>query len=548
MTFQRSEAIDRLASGEVFDVLIIGGGITGTGCALDAATRGLKTALVERNDFASGTSSKSSKLVHGGLRYLQQKEFRLVYEALAERQILRHTAPHLVRILPFLLPVFKGKDNLFDKRIARIVGVSMWLYDFTGGARIGKLHKKLSTKEALAHVPTLRADRIAYGYLYYDARTDDARLTVTIARTAAERGATLANYVKVVGVRKVDDRCVGVTVTADGRTFEVNARTVVNATGVWSDDVRALDEIKHPSSIRPAKGMHITVPWSKVRNDIAAVVPVPKDRRSVFVVPWGDDGTGTPQFTYIGTTDTDYDGPLDDPQCTPDDIEYCLRAINYSCDANLTTDDVLGTWAGLRPLVKAATDGRTADLSRQHSIRRSKSGMVTVNGGKLTTYRLMAKDAIDDVCDQLDTKTRSTTKKVRLSGADNWDQAGIGAHLSSRYGSNGQAVLALGVADPSLLEPLIPGLAYTKAEAIYAVRNEMAHTLDDVLSRRTRARLLARDATADAALDVATLIGKELGWSGDNIADAAAEYRASIDHERTSAHLPETALDAHLGA
>ncbi len=548
MTFDRASALDRLGSGDVFDVLIIGGGITGAGCALDAASRGLSVALVERDDFASGTSSKSSKLVHGGLRYLQQREFRLVYEALAERQVLRHTAPHLVRILPFLLPVFKGKDNLFDRRIARIVGTSMWLYDFTGGGRIGKLHKKLTTEQAREHVPTLRADRVAYAYLYYDARTDDARLTLTIARTAADLGAVVVNHANVVAIRKDGERCSGATVVADGRTIEIKARSVVNATGVWADDVRALDEGTHPSSIRPAKGIHITVPWSKVRNDVAAVVPVPKDRRSVFVVPWGDDGTGTPEFTYIGTTDTDYDGDVDDPQCTPEDVAYLLRAINFSTDANVTEADVLGTWAGLRPLVKAAADGRTADLSRKHSVRRSDSGLITVTGGKLTTYRRMAADTVDAVGELLGLRTKSSTKRVQLLGAKGWDAAGLSGHLASRYGALGADIEALSAADATLRAPLVTGAPYSRAEAVYAVRAEMATTLDDVLSRRTRTRLLARDASAAAADDVARLIGAELGWSDETCTAQAASYRASIEHERAAASLPDTALDASLGA
>ena len=249
LVFSRAENLDRLRS-EAFDVLVIGGGITGVGCALDAASRGLRTALVERDDFASGTSSKSSKLIHGGLRYPQQKEVRLVYEALAERQILRHTAPHLVRILPFLLPVFKGRDGLFDRRIARLVGSSMWMYDFTGGLRIGKLHRKIDTAEAKQHVPTLREDRIAYGYLYYDAQADDARLTLTIAQTAAAHGAAVANRARVVALLKdTSGRCTGARVQADNDEFEIRAETVVNATGVWADDVRALDEGTHPSTI-----------------------------------------------------------------------------------------------------------------------------------------------------------------------------------------------------------------------------------------------------------------------------------------------------------
>ncbi len=549
MSFHRADAIDRLSAGETFDVLVIGGGITGVGCALDAASRGLDVALVERDDFASGTSSKSSKLVHGGLRYLQQREVALVYEALAERQVLRTTAPHLVRILPFLLPVFKGKDNLFDRRIARIVGTSMWLYDFTGGARIGKLHKKLTTEQSQEHLPTLRADRVAYSYLYYDARTDDARLTLTIARTAAALGSTITNYARVVELRKEHGRCTGATVeVAPGRTIDVQAHAVVNATGVWADDVRALDEGTHPSSIRPAKGVHITVPWSKVRNDIAAVVPVPKDRRSVFVVPWGDAGNGEPEFTYIGTTDTDYDGDTDDPQCTAADMEYLLRAINFSTSANVTESDVLGTWAGLRPLVKAAADGRTADLSRKHSVRRSESGVVTVTGGKLTTYRRMAADTIDAVEEAAGRRSRSRTKHVKLLGADGWDRAGLSEHLASRYGALGTEIEVLATSNAGLREQLVAGAPYSRAEAIYAVREEMATSVDDVLSRRTRARLLARDASATAADDVARLIGAELGWTDDECAAQAAAYRASVEHERASIAAPEQALDASTGA
>jgi glycerol-3-phosphate dehydrogenase len=542
MSFDRRAALARLGE-ERFDVLVVGGGITGVGCALDAATRGLSVALVERDDFASGTSSKSSKLVHGGLRYLQQKEIGLVYEALAERQVLRHTAPHLVRILPFLLPVFTGKDGLFDRRIARLVGTSMWMYDFTGGLRIGKLHERISTAKALEHVPTLRAERIAYAYLYYDARTDDARLTLTIARTAAEYGACVANHARVIELTRDDGRVTGAVIEAEGARIDVRARAVINATGVWADDVRALDEGVHPSSIRPAKGIHVTLPWAKIRNDIAAVVPVPKDRRSVFVVPWGDTGDGTPQFTYIGTTDTDYDGSLDDPQCTAADVAYLLRAINFSCDANVTEADVLGTWAGLRPLVKAAADGRTADLSRKHSVKASATGMVTVTGGKLTTYRRMAADTVDEVLRGLGERRKpSETRHTPLLGAVGWDRTGCSDHLTGRYGSLASELGALVEQDATLGEPLVAGLPYSRAEAVYAVRAEMAGSVDDVLSRRTRARLLGRDASAAAADDVAALVGRELGWDAARIASDAAAYRATVEHERTAADLPLTTL------
>jgi glycerol-3-phosphate dehydrogenase len=543
--FNRADALRRLAA-EEFDVLVVGGGITGSGVALDAASRGLRTALIDKGDFASGTSSKSSKLVHGGIRYLQQKEVGLVYEALAERQILRKTAPHMVRVLPFLLPVFT-KDGLLPRRLARVLGTMMWMYDLTGGARIGKLHKRVKNEAALEYMPTLPAERLAGSYVYYDAQADDARLTLTIARTAADHGAALANYVTLTGLEK--DAAGQVTtarVLADGREIEVRARTVVNATGVWADEVRTLDEGTDPDMIRPAKGIHITVPWRLVRNTIAVVVPVPKDRRSVFVVPWGDRGNGEFAFTYIGTTDTDYDGPLDDPQCTPADIEYLLRAINASVTTTITADDVLGTWAGLRPLVRAAESERTADLSRRHSVRVAPSGVVTVTGGKLTTYRRMAADAIDEIAKLLDHDGRSTTKRLRLHGTTGWDASDLPPALAARYGGDAREILALVRADAALGEPLIPGLDYLKAEAVYAVRSEMATSVDDVLSRRTRARLLARDASAAAADDVAALIGPELGWDTAEQRAQAEQYRARVQAEREAGELPETALDALL--
>jgi glycerol-3-phosphate dehydrogenase len=391
-------------------------------------------------------------------------------------------------------------------------------------------------------MPTLRASRLASAYIYYDARADDARLTLTIAKTAAEHGAAVVNDAAVVGFDKdAAGRVQGVRVVVDGDELLVRARTVVNATGVWSDNVRALDEDRHPNSIRPAKGVHITVPWAKVRNDIAAVIPVPKDRRSVFVVPWGD-------FTYIGTTDTDYDGPLDDPQCTPEDIAYLLRAINGAVTTPLTESDILGTWAGLRPLVKDAGSARTADLSRRHSVTTSASGVVTVTGGKLTTYRRMASDTIDTVGRAMGVKARSRTDRLPLSGAAGWDAAAVSSHLSNRYGSNSDAIRRLVQEHPELAGPIVPGLEYSKAEVVYAAREEMARSVDDVLARRTRARLLARDASAEAAAEVARLIAPILGWSAQDQEASTAAYRALVDAERTAAQLPETALDAALGA
>lgn len=550
--FDRSHALARLAD-TTFDVVVIGGGITGAGVALDAAARGLRTALVERDDFASGTSSKSSKMVHGGLRYLQQREIGLVYEALAERQRLRKNAPHLVRTLPFLFPMF-SKDGLIPPKLARAMGTMMWMYDLTGGARIGKLHERVSKADALAHMPTLKAERLAASYLYYDARADDARLTLTLARTAAiDHGAVVANRCRVTGIAKsADGRADTVTVDAGDRTIEVRTRSVVNATGVWADEIRSLDEADHPSSIRPARGVHLTVPWDKVRCDIAVVLPVPKDRRSVFVVPWGDR-------VYIGTTDTDDDSSIDDPQCTPADVAYLLGAVNFWVEEPLTVDDVLGTWAGLRPLVRDAGSDRTADLSRRHAVLRSTSGVVTITGGKLTTYRQMAADAVDEVLSVLGPEVagrvqrRCPTAHLRLRGADDYDTVKQTAvpllsteqvtHLADRYGGEAATLVAMIERSPGLAEPLVPGLPYLRAEALYAVRYEMAATLDDLLDRRCRARLLARDACAAAAADVAALVASELGWS-DTERDAAVEaYRQDLEHERTAADLPHTLLE-----
>ena len=547
--FDRTEALRRLGD-DPFDVVVVGGGITGVGAALDAASRGLRTALIERDDFASGTSSKSSKLAHGGLRYLQQGEIRLVYEALAERQRLRHNAPHLVKLLPFLLPVFSGSGGVINKKLARALGASMWMYDLTGGARIGKFHERLSPDEALAHMPTLPKDKIASSYLYYDATVDDARLSLTVARTAAiEFGAVAVNGAALTGITKdAQGRVSGATVVADGQEISVRCQAIVNAAGVWSDEVRTLDEGADPDSIRPAKGIHITVPWSKVQNDIAVVVPVPKDKRAVFVVPWGD-------LTYIGTTDTDYQGPNEDPPVTREDVDYLLGAMKFT---GITDKDVVGTWAGLRPLVKSGSTGRTADLSRRHKVVASPSGVVSVTGGKLTTYREMSADTIDEVVDVLGSRVSgiargSRTKKLRLRGAEGYEALSeatdpLTAHLANRYGGEARTVLALADSDPALREPLVAGLPYIKAEAVYAVRHEMARTVDDVLSRRTRARLLARDASAAAAGDVAALIAPILGLSETEADAQASSYRAAVDLERTTAELPETALDASLGA
>ncbi|MDQ4070139.1 MAG: glycerol-3-phosphate dehydrogenase/oxidase [Actinomycetota bacterium] len=521
MKFDRAYALERLA-GEPFDVLVVGGGITGAGVALEAASRGLRTALVERDDFASGTSSRSSKLVHGGLRYLSQGEYGLVAQALAERQRLLVNAPHLVRALPFLYPSYGSRSRM------RAVGTALWLYDLAGGFRIGQLHRRLSPGEAVAHTASLRTDNLVGGHLYLDAQADDARLTLAAIRTAVlDHRAVAANYVPVRGLLKgVDGRVAGAQISADGRDFEVLASVVVNAAGVWAAELWG----DGGAALRPAKGVHVTVPADLVPTDVALVLGVPSDGRSIFVVPW--PGTGR---VYLGTTDTEYDGPLDNPTCTADDVAYLLDAANAALATTLAPDDVVGTWAGLRPLVAGTPDQRSADLSRRHRVVRGRDGLVSITGGKLTTYRAMAADTVDAVEDALGRRrTPSRTATLPLRGA-----AGAAAiadrHLAHRYGGEARVVSALVAADPALAQPLVPPLPYLRAEAVYAARYEMARTVDDILARRTRALILDRDASVETASGVARLVAPELGWSADESAAQADAYRTGAEAERLAA-------------
>ena len=547
--FRRADALRRLAD-EEFDVLVVGGGVTGAGVALDAASRGLRTALVEKGDFASGTSSKSSKMIHGGIRYLQQREFRLVYENLAERQRLLDNAPHLVSPLPFLIPLF-GRDGVVSKTVARSYATALWMYDLTGGWRIGKRHREVTKDEALAHLPTLNTDHLVAGFLYFDARADDARLTLALARTAAfEFGAAIANYTSVVRLTTTPNgiangAVVRSTADDDASEFPIRARTVVNATGVWADAVRALDEGHDPHAIRPAKGIHVTVPADRLPCDIAAVIPVPKDKRSIFVVSWPET-----DLVYLGTTDTDYTGPLDDPACTPEDVDYLLDAANAVTTSRLTRADVTGVWAGLRPLLAPPAKGghvseRTSDLSRRHTVTTSAHGVVTVTGGKLTTYRKMAQDTVDVVVTSLGESPRRRhciTKSLPLLGStwktrDPVTLAQPHARLLRRYGTASADVLALADERPELLEPVVAGLPYIGAEAVYAAREEMACTLDDVLARRTRSLIQRAHATMDAAAAVATLIAPDMHWDEAEARQQATRFVDACQKELLTAGL-----------
>lgn len=551
--FDRRLSLERLA-GEEFDVLVIGGGITGCGVALDAASRGLRTALVEARDLASGTSSKSSKMVHGGLRYLQQHDYRLVYEALHERQRLLENAPHLVHPLPFLIPLF-GKDGVIASSVAKAYSVALWTYDLTGGLRIGHRHRRIASDETLKHIPMLRTDRLVASFLYWDAQADDARLTLAVARTAAAHGAAIANYSPVAELIEEGGRVRG-ALLADGT--RIRAGVVINAGGVWSEQIASLGghSAGSPVKIRPAKGIHVAVPAEKLPCDFASVLTVPGDRRSVFVVPWAaneigpssENRSGPARYTYIGTTDTDYDGPLDDPQCTLDDVEYVLRAVNAWTTAGITPDDVTGSWAGLRPLISDAKSARTADLSRRHSVTTSANGLVTVTGGKLTTYRLMAADTVDAAAKVLSPHRRigaSRTRRLRLLGTPSG--RACNGRLENRYGTEVSDVLALSHDDPALAEPISENLPYIGAEAVYAARHEMAQTLDDILSRRTRARILNRDAAAEVAPAVAKLVAKELGWDEAEQARQVQAFRAAVETERQAMSAePEERAAANL--
>jgi glycerol-3-phosphate dehydrogenase len=539
---------------------------------LDAASRGLRTALVERHDIASGTSSKSTKLVHGGIRYLAQKELHLVYESLHERQRLLENAPHLVTPLAFLLPLF-GRNAMVQKSAVLAYSATLRLYDVTGGWRIGKRHRQVDRAEVLAHLPTLRTDRLASSFCYYDAWADDARLTLAVARTAAlDFGAVVVNYTEVEDLlRDASGKvrgarvCPSVPMGPEDDSFEVRASVVVNATGVWADDMRALDELTHPHSLRPAKGVHFSVPRSKLPTDVAVVIPVPKDRRSILVVPWADGDD-----VYVGTTDTAWEGPLDDPACLSEDVDYLLDAVNAVVCEPLSRDDVTGVWAGLRPLLaqggarhmngrgkneptttpanssklskRTATAERTADLSRRHRVRSSSGNLVTVTGGKLTTYRRMAENTVDEVVRLLGTAAPAdlklcSTDRLAIRGsqglAELLEPRAARAYslnedvfhvLLRRHGGETPAVLELASGRPELLEPLVRGLPQLRVEAVWAAREEMALTIDDVLSRRTRATLHRATAATEAADEVGELLAAEWGRSPDGVAGEARAF------------------------
>ena len=503
LVLNRKEQEDK-AEFEKYDIVIVGGGVTGAYCAYDAVLRGYRVALIEKSDFASGTSSKSSKMVHGGLRYIEQGNIGLVRHSLHERQRLRRNAPHLVQRLPFLFPVME-REGIFDARLAKAFEGLLWTFNET---------------------------YLKSGLMYFDARVDDARLTLTLARSAAYFGATILNHTKVTQMVRRENKVVGVVaVTSDGREIPVESKSVIMATGVWLRDWSgAANESEKKIHIRPAKGVHVAIPWIKIRNDCTVTIPVPGRSRRATITRWGN-------VSYLGTTDEDYDGDLDNIYCTRRELDFLLEGANSALTTDLTCDDVVGSIAGCRPLV-ASSNGTTMDAKRDHEIHVAADGLVTIVGGKLTTSRFMAEQTIDAVQKVLGSNRKCRTKKAYLLGGAGYDAqsvvagGGIEAHLAERYGNEAQFVSAIMQDHPDYMKPIVEGLAYTEAEVVYAVRHEMALTVDDVLSRRMRARIMARDASARAAGRVGQIIQKELGLTSDVIAAQVSSYIAETQKEK----------------
>lgn len=540
----RRRALERLAA-ETFDVLVIGGGVTGCGVALDAATRGLTVALVEKRDFAAGTSSRSSKLIHGGLRYLEHLDVKLVREALHERRLLLETiAPHLVRATPFLLSLKRPAWDRF------VMGSGLFIYDALAGAHAAvPRHRHLSRASCLRDVPALRADALCGGIRYYDAQVDDSRFAVALARTAAGYGAVCAAGVRAAGVRRDGGRIAGANVqdVESDRDFEVRARVVVNATGIWTTETERLAGVEDPLMVRPSKGIHLVVPKDRILSAYALILPTEKS--VLFVLPWGE-------HWIIGTTDTEWTLHLDHPAANRADIEYLLDQVNGALARPLTRADVVGVYAGLRPLASAGGED-TTEVSRNHEVRRSAPGFVSVVGGKYTTYRIMACDTVDAAAQELGFRAQpSRTADLPLLGAAELPAAGrrAAAHpgaagltdgqvrrLVDRWGSLALEVLDAIAAEPALGEPLSGAEAYLAADVRYATSHEGALHVDDVLTRRTHISFETADRGRLAVEAVARLMAPVLEWGDATIAREVTHYRARLAAELEAESMPDDA-------
>ena len=530
----RRTDLDAVAAQPV-DLLVIGGGVTGAGVARDAAMRGFSTALVDAGDFGRGASSRSSRLVHGGLRYLEHGWLRLVFESSRERAILLRIAPHLVRPAPFLFPVHAAS------RVGRwTLGAGLWLYDALSLFRNVHAHRSLGRTGVRRLEPALRDQDLLGGAVYWDAQCDDARLTLATARSAHRHGARVANYAAVTGLEKASGRVRG-TVVEDRLTGErrtLHAHVVVNATGPWTDAVRRLDEPSATPLLRPTKGSHVVVPRHRIGHTEALTLTSPLDGRVMFVLPWGD-------FSIIGTTDTDVAEVLDEPLADSADVTYLLRSANaYFPNARLNPDDVVAAWAGYRPLLDVPGTLSTAAVPREHRIVEGASGLITVAGGKLTTYRSMAAEVVDVVARRLRgvdgrrLPRSAATGTEPLPGGEVADvgllvrdlvdeglDEGLAGALAGRYGSEAAAVANLVRREPALGEPIVPGLPVIAAEVVHQARREMAMTVADVMIRRTHLYHTHPDQATDEASAVARLLGRELGWNDTTAEGQAQAYR-----------------------
>ncbi len=528
----RAQALVAMSEAPV-DLLIIGGGITGAGIARDAALRGLRVALVDKADFGAGTSSHSSRLIHGGIRYLEQGALRLVFEASHERRVLLRIAPHLVRPLAFLFPIYRG-----GRLPAWKLRAGMWLYDILSAFRNVRWHRWLRAKKVRRVEPGLRDRGLVGAALYYDAQTDDARLVIATMRSAAQAGALVANYVEITSLLKPDGRVRGATLrdVLSGQTASIRANVVVNATGPWSDAMRRLDDPQAAPILRATKGAHVLVERRRLANQHAVTLLSPLDGRVMFVLPWGD-------FSYVGTTDTDADASPDALRVTAADVTYLLRSANAAFpDAHLTPHDVVSAWVGLRPLLRQ-DHGSPSQVSREHRIEESAHGLITIAGGKLTTYRVMARDVVDRVAARLHeldgrpVAARAPTDRLPLPGGEAAELEVLveaarargtsdvtARHLVTNYGSEAAAVLNLVDRDRHLGEPLVPGRPEIWAEVDYAVEREMAMRVQDVLVRRLHIYYELRDHGQGVAAAVAARMKKLLGWDDVHEAEEVRNY------------------------
>jgi glycerol-3-phosphate dehydrogenase len=541
---QREGALAALADHE-FDVLVIGGGVTGAGCALDAASRGLSVALIEMRDWAAGTSSRSGKLFHGGLRYLEQFNFGLVREALKERGLmLEKLCPHLVRPIEFIYPI---EHRIWERAY---MGAGLFLYDTIGGAGAVPRHKQLSRKQVLDRAPGLSRKSLVGGISFFDAQVDDSRHTLELVRTAAAYGAVAATALKVIGISHDQAGAVnGVNVKdlENGSQFHISAKTVINATGVWTDSLQKMAGGISDFAVQASKGVHILVPRDRIDSEVSVFVRA--EDSVLFIRTWG-------AHWLIGTTDTPWELGLDHPAASATDIEYLLRNVNRVLNVELTVDDIDGVYAGLRPLIKGK-EGATSDLSREHAVETTVPGFTTIAGGKYTTYRIMAEDAVNAAIVDLESRglvqgvPQSDTEDVLLIGATNFDQVqtelratgknfGLNAkgieHLLGRYGSMVGDLISILKYRPELAQPIAGGAGYLRVEALYAVTHEGALHIDDILTRRTHLSIETPDQGLEAAEEVAQIMGAELGWNQERTEAELVHYQDRVAAER-KAHL-----------